>query len=326
MNKVVVVGASVVDVLMKSKEFRVLKSHEVPGGVAMAEVLGGKIEADTCKLCSGGGGSNVAVGLKRLGEAVKILSRIGGDYMGSLIVKELEENQLDLELLQRGKGETGVSSVLITSSGLRSIVTYRGESLNIESRDIDWELIKKADWLQVSSLGGRMDLLTDLIDFCFNVGVRVGINPGKAELQSIDFKKLLPKVDFLSLNKDEASKLTGISFDDEKLIYKKISSFGPRVIAITDGKRGACLIRSGNWWRMNSFPDKSIDDTGAGDAFVSGAVWAILNYKNEVEILKAGLASGSSVVTYMGAKDGLLNVVDMNKRLKKKLKIVEGLV
>jgi sugar/nucleoside kinase (ribokinase family) len=110
MNKVVVIGASVVDVLMKSKEFRVLKSHEVPGGVAMAEVLGGKIEAENCKLCSGGGGSNVAVGLKRLGEAVKIVSRIGDDYMGSLIVKELEENQLDLDL-PKGKGETGVSSV-----------------------------------------------------------------------------------------------------------------------------------------------------------------------------------------------------------------------
>ena len=46
MNRVVVIGSSVVDILVKSKDFKVLKSHEVDGGVAMAQVMGGKTETE----------------------------------------------------------------------------------------------------------------------------------------------------------------------------------------------------------------------------------------------------------------------------------------
>ena len=40
----VVVGAAVVDVLLKSKDLHVVKSHQVEGGVAMCEVLGEKLK------------------------------------------------------------------------------------------------------------------------------------------------------------------------------------------------------------------------------------------------------------------------------------------
>lgn len=324
MQKIVVVGASVVDVLVKSKELKVLKSHEVAGGVAMCEVMGGKIEAEKMEVCSGGGGSNVAVGLKKLGEAVKLISRIGEDNMGRIVESELTNYQLDLTMLQKGKGKTGVSAVLVNDSGGRSIVTFRGESLKVENRMIDWEVIKKADWIQISSLGGRLDLLTELINFGYNNGIKVGINPGKAELESDVFKEILPKVDFLSLNRAEASKLTGLDFEKEEDIYREVSSFGTRVVTITDGKRGAVLMRANKWYKMETFANKSVDDTGAGDAFVSGALSGILGYKNDEMVLKMGLANGSSVVSQMGAKAGLLTKPEMEKWLKKKLKTIEG--
>lgn len=324
MQKVVVVGASVVDVLMKSKELKVLKSHEVPGGIAMAEVMGGKIEAEQMEVCSGGGGSNVAVGLKKLGEAVKLISRIGDDPMGKMLKQELESYQLDMELLQIGKERTGISTVLVNNNGGRSIVTFRGESLNIESGQIDWQVIKNADWVQISSLGGRMDLLSDLVNFAYNSGVKVGINPGKTELESRDFQQILSKVEFLSLNRSEASKLSGVDFEDEEEILRKLSKTGVRVLAVTDGARGANLVIAGRWLKMNTFPNESVDDTGAGDAFVSGALSGMLNYKNDEVILKMGLANGSNVVTKMGAKQGLLGREDMAKRCQKKLKMVES--
>ncbi|KKS63351.1 MAG: putative carbohydrate kinase, PfkB [Candidatus Collierbacteria bacterium GW2011_GWF1_42_50] len=146
MKKVVVIGAAVIDVLLKSKSLRVLKSHQVEGGVAMCEVMGGKIEAENGILVSGGGGTNVAVGLHRLGEAVKMISRVGDDELGEILVKELVKENVDLSFLQRTKGKTGISAVLVATDGRRSIVTYRGESGEIERNEIDWEEIKKADW------------------------------------------------------------------------------------------------------------------------------------------------------------------------------------
>ncbi len=326
MQRIVVVGASVVDVLVKSKELKVLKSHEVDGGVAMCEVMGGKIDAEDSEVCTGGGGSNVAVGLIRLGQAVKLVTRIGGDRLGKFVEEELNSYQVDTSMLQKGEGKTGVSNVLVNSVGGRSIVTYRGESVKIENREIDWKMIESADWLQISSLGGRIDLLEELIEFCFNKGIKVGINPGRAEMESLRFKGLLSKIDFLSLNRSEASFLSNKEFDKEEEILKEINKFGVRVVTVTDGRRGATLLRTNRWYKMNSFFSKSVDDTGAGDAFVSGAVCGLLDYRNDNDVLKMGLANGSSVVTKMGSKAGLLSKVEMEKWMKKKLKIVEGVV
>ena len=46
MKRVITVGSAVVDVLVRSNGFRVMKSHLVEGGVAMCEVYGGKLGAE----------------------------------------------------------------------------------------------------------------------------------------------------------------------------------------------------------------------------------------------------------------------------------------
>ena len=324
MQKVIVVGAAVVDVLLKSKALKTIKGHQMPGGLAMCEVVGGKLEAEESMVSSGGGGTNVAVGLRRLGEAVKMISRIGNDDLGEVMTKQLEKEGLDLSLLQKGNGKTGLSVVLVSTDGARSIVTYRGESGLIDSSKINWQEIIKADWIQVSSLGGEMQFLEDLILFAFNNGVKIGFNPGRKELDQKDrLVKVIPKLDFFNLNRMEASVLTGVSYEDEKEIVKKIADYGCRVTAITDGKKGASVVVNRTWIKMDAFPVDSVDDTGAGDAFVCGIVAGILQHKKPEEYLKMGLGSGASQVMKLGAKDGLLYKNDMGRWMAKKLKMVE---
>lgn len=50
----------------------------------MCEVVG-KLKREESMVSSGGGGTNVAVGLRRLGMAVKMVSRIGGDDLGEVM-------------------------------------------------------------------------------------------------------------------------------------------------------------------------------------------------------------------------------------------------
>ncbi len=326
MQRIVVIGASVMDVLMKSSQFKIVKNSAVHGGVALCEVLGGKIEAEEGLMTSGGGGSNVAVGLKRLGEAVKMVTKVGEDSMGKIFMEEMNSYQVDLSMVQSGSKNTGVSTVLINGDGQRSIITFRGESLEIDTKKIDWNQFKNADWVQISSLGGRMDLLEDIVSYCYTNGIRIGLNPGKSEIESGKLWPLLSKIEALILNRSEASVVCGVDFENEQDIFKMLSDSGVRVIAVTDGKRGATLIRSGKWVKMNTFLNKSVDDTGAGDAFVCGFVEGLINYVSDEKMLKMGLANGSSVVTKMGAKAGLLSKDEMEKWMKKKLKSVEGWV
>lgn len=327
MKKVIVVGAAVVDVLLKSKGLRILKSHQMEGGVAMCEVLGGKIEAEEGVLVSGGGGTNIAVGLHRLGEAVRMISRVGDDDLSEILIKQLEKENVDLSFLQRAKGKTGLSSVLVASDGSRSIVTFRGESGEIERNEMDWDEIKKADWIQVSSLGGEMNLLEDLVGFALDNGIKIGVNPGKKELEQKErLLALLPKLDLFNVNRMEAAEFWDGSFEDEEALVEKFVKAGVRLLMITDGKRGAGVCEKGRWVKMAAFPNKSVDDTGAGDAFVSGAVAGLLQGRSATEALKMGLANGGSVVQKLGAKEGLLYVSEMETWMKKKLKIVEQII
>ncbi|KKT43329.1 MAG: PfkB family kinase, nonfunctional, partial [Candidatus Collierbacteria bacterium GW2011_GWA2_44_13] len=237
---------------------------------------------------------------------------------------QLKKEGLDLSMVQKGEGKTGLSVVLVSADGGRSIVTYRGESGLISSKEIDWEEVKKADWIQISSLGGEMQFLEDLIVFAFNHGVKVGFNPGRKELdQKERVVKLIPKLDFFNVNRMEASLLIGINYDNEKGIMRKMADLGCRVIAITDGKWGASVITNRTWVKMDAFAVDSVDDTGAGDAFVCGMVAGILQNKNPEEVLKMGLASGGSQVMKLGAKDGLLYKNEMERWMSKKIKMVE---
>lgn len=324
MHKVIVVGAAVVDVLIKSQSLKVVKAHNVPGGVAICEMLGGKIEGEDGELETGGGGTNVSVGLRRLGESVKLVSRVGDDQTAELIRMKMKQEFVDITMLQSGRGKTGLSAVLVASDGGRSIMTYRGESSEIEVASIAWDEIKKAEWIQISSLGGNIDLLEDIVLFAERNGIRMGVNPGKGEIAHKDrLIKLLPKFDFFNVNRMEASILLDEDFENEKNLVRGLVDKGVKLLAITDGKRGAGVVHEKRWLRMDAFPNKSIDDTGAGDAFVSGAVSAILNGGDLENIVKTGLANGGSVVTKLGAKNGLLRGTDIEKWLKKKLRMTE---
>ncbi len=324
MQKIVVIGASVVDVILKSDNFKVIKSHQVETGVALCEVLGGKTEATDGTVATGGGGSNVAVGLRRLGESVKLISKIGDDDFGQIVRQNLEKEMVDTTLLKMGKLATGFSSVLVAKNGSRSIVTFRGESANIEAVDIDWKTLEFADWVQISSLGGNIELLEDIVSFCFSKGIRVGLNPGSTEISSDLFlKRIVPKLNFLSINRQEASLLSSIGFEREKEIMSFVDGLNIGLVTVSDGTRGASTVRNRNWIKMEAFKNKSVDDTGAGDAFVVGIVDGFVNNKNIDECLRMGVASGSSVVSFMGAKDGLLRSEEMKKKIVKKLKITE---
>ena len=325
MKKVLCVGSAVMDILVQSSDLRVLKSHQVAGGVAMCEVYGGKTEAENISLQTGGAGTNVAVGLARLGFVTASLARVGDDWMKDLIINDLKREGVETSLIQAGRGEkTGLSVILVAVDGGRSIITYRGAARRISSGQVDWEKVAGANWLQIAALGGNMELFEDLVVFSKSKNIGIGWNPGKGELREKEkVVKMLPKIDLLVLNRMEASLLLTHPYEEMKQMAEKISGFGVKQVVITDGKKGAGTMSGGVWIFAPAFKTKSVDDTGAGDAFVAGMVAGILSGKEAAVYLKMGMANGASEVKELVAKSGLLAKSEMTKWLRRKLKVIE---
>lgn len=325
MMKVVCVGSAVLDVTMKSTDLRVMKSHQVSGGVALCEVYGGKTEASEMSLTVGGSGTNVAVGLSRLGFSTATLASVGDDWIKDIIINNLKLEGVETSLVQISEKESsGLSVILVAADGGRSIITYRGAAKWIEAGEIDWSKVAGANWIQIGAVGGKMSLVEDLVSFAKSKEVRVGWNPGKGELAEKErMFRLLPKIDLFVLNRMEATQLLRHQFEQMKEMVRKLVDHGAKVVVITDGKRGAGVAAEGRWVFAPAFKVESMDDTGAGDAFVTGMVAGILSGKETAVCLKMGLANGASEVMNLGAKTGLLRKEEMKKWLRRRLKITE---
>ena len=137
-------------------------------------------------------------------------------------------------------------------------------------------------------------------------------------------KKLMPllqKTKVAILNREEAAYLTGINYQKEKEIFKKLDKAIDGIAIMTEGNKGVMVSDGKFIYSAGIFKGKSVDRTGAGDAFASGFVAGliqknskILNPKSHIlnsEVIKyairLGSANATSVIEKIGATKGILN-------------------
>ena len=86
-----------------------------------------------------------------------------------------------------------------------------------------------------------------------------------------DLKKVLKRIDILSINEGEAKLLSG----ESQLIHaaRKIQKMGPSVVVIKRGEYGSTLFTHNSIFIAPAFPvERVIDPTGAGDSFAGAFV------------------------------------------------------
>lgn len=311
----VTIGTATLDIFMRSDKFRVVTSADIPGGIAMCEVYGGKMEVEEVNIMSGGGATNCAVSMARKDLKAAVVAEMGNDPQSLLIHKDLEEAQVDTRFLVQEQGETtAVSVVLIADDGGRSIMVYRGAAAMLTKTDIPTEDLDTR-WVHISSLGGNIELLQNILKWAKAKQVRVSLNPGLKEIAHKDqLLALLPMVEILFINRDEAKQLWGIDYSDDNLWKSSQALPGAHVTVITDGARGGKVCINGVVSFFEGEKVKTVvDTTGAGDAFASGMVAAVLYGKTYEQGVEWGIKNATSVLKYVGAKKGLLTLGEINK-------------
>lgn len=300
---VVTVGAATLDIFMRSDKFKVMSSDAVPGGVAMCEVYGGKMEVDEVTIASGGGATNIAVSMARKDLRTACICEMGNDPQALIVHQELEEAFVDTRyVVQEPDETTAVSVILIAHDGGRSIMVHRGASAMLTKRDLPWEEIETR-WMHISSLGGNIDLLKDILSWAQKKKVRVSFNPGMKEIKhGEELVKLLPKVEVLFLNREES----------DTLLHGREAEAGVKAVIVTAGSKGGEYYIDG---KKHVYEGKKyrnvVDTTGAGDAFASGYVAALLYGHNYERAISWGIENAGSILKAVGAKKGLLTLSEI---------------
>lgn len=315
MYDVITIGSAVLDIFVKSRSYKLLDSKIFAGGVAICEPYEGKIEADEIEIVSGGGGTNNAVSFSRKGLRTAVVSEMGRDLAGKMVAAELVREGVDTRFLVIEEGEeTAVSVILVSGDGGRAIVTYRGASRMLTHKDIPWNLLR-TKWLHISSLGGRIALLEELIRWAKKENIKVSLNPGKGE---IDWRErlfsLLPHLDVLLVNREEATQLSQINFLDQKTFRSEASLVGPTISVITAGELGGKVCSGGKCFFYCGSKMRKVSSVGAGDAFGSGFVTGLIRGKSIEEAASWGSRNAESVLGFLSAKRGLLYRREMEAR------------
>lgn len=325
MYDVLCFGSAVLDILVKSKDFKVMKSHQVEGGVAICEVWGGKTEVEQMVMSAGGGAINASISLSVKGLKAAPVCKFSRDLAGGVLLQVLGKHKISKEMMViEDEGVTGTSVVLISNDGGRSIMTHRGSAAELMSKEIDWKIAQFSKWFYISSMGGNWSLIEDTINFAKGKNIKVFFNPGRKELANRE--KMLwafERCEVVMMNKNEFCGLFDLKFFDDKGIVDKAKTIIGCKLIITNGKEGAISFVDNKIYESEAFLTKSVDDTGAGDAFGSGIVYSLISGFDWTKALKLASANAASVVTKIGAIDGLLDEESMKVWEKKSLSILE---
>lgn len=129
-----------------------------------------------------------------------------------------------------------------------------------------------------------------------------------------DLKKVLKKVDLLSINDEEARQLSG----EHSLVKaaKVIQKMGPKFLIIKKGEHGALLFHKDKLFFAPALPlPKVIDPTGAGDTFAGGFMGYLAKTGDiSFENMKRAVIYGSAMASFCVEKFGIERMTELKQK------------
>lgn len=285
---------------------------------------GEKIPVDRMDRGLGGNAMNVSVGLSRLNYNVALFTIHGDDEIGKIIDQRLDDEKIDRTLSLTLPETNSRYSTVINFKGERTILEY-----NMPHSYVLPESFPETKWVYVSSVGKKFeDFFAAMATLVAERNLSVAFTPNRAQLESPieSYLPLLKLCRAVFMNLQEAQRMmnkTDLVGNGQtaqvKNLLSEIFELGPKTVAITDGKNGAYVYDGSKYYHLGILNAVVVSATGAGDAFASGFLGAIMKGLPTVEALRWGTMNAGSVVGKIGAQSGLLKHDQMEKILQENL-------
>jgi len=269
--------------------------------------FGDKIPVQNLTFSIGGNAANNSVGASRLGIQTAVVLTLGDDSIAGQITDALEKEKINLEYVFRQPETNSNYSVVINYGGERTIFTYHAP------RSYEFPVqLPVAPWIYLTSMGENFSpFYTHIVEWLKkNPNTKMGFNPGSWQLRAgvKEIENVLALTHIIFVNREEAQKLTGLSVEStEKDLLVGLTKLGPKIAVITDGPNGSFAFDGSKYFKAPILPVTVHQRTGAGDAFGSGCIAALIKGKPLEEALLWGTVNSASVIGFVGSEKGLLH-------------------
>ncbi|WP_321329869.1 carbohydrate kinase [uncultured Ilyobacter sp.] len=281
------------------------------------------IDGEKFEKKAGGAPANVCAAAAKLGQKVGFIGKVGYDSFGKFLERTLIETRVDTRMLYFDREEpTTLAFVSLRKDGERDFIFNRGADENLSFKELDLDKLEEVKIFHFGSatalLGGNLKkTYYELMKYAKSKGAFVSFDPNwrgalfgerKEEFRAESIK-CLAQADFTKVSDEEARIISGKENLEEAV--DEIHKYGTRSVVVTLGKEGTLLSIDGEKVVVESIGVKSVDSTGAGDAFIGGVLYklsmeenpnkAICDFEKTREIVSFANKVGAITCTKFGA-------------------------
>ncbi|KAA9016463.1 carbohydrate kinase family protein [Niallia endozanthoxylica] len=283
----------------------------------------------TFQRAPGGAPANVAAAVSKYGQKSAMISKLGMDAFGDFLIEKLMEAGVATDKIFRtSEANTALAFVSLKANGERDFTFYRNPSadLLLNEEEINPSWFEEGDFLHfcsvdlvespmkqahkktikaVSEAGGLV---------CFDPNVRLPLWNNKETCRKA-ILEFLPLADIVKISDEELEFITGMKNEVKALHSLFVGKV--KAVVFTKGAAGAELLLRSEKYQSSGFSVEVKDTTGAGDAFIGGFLFKLMELNADSinlesvlrlyhkEILRFANASGALTTTGCGAISAL---------------------
>ena len=281
MKRILGIGNALVDVLTKVDNEQILSELHLPKGSmqllsteAYAEVTRRMLALPT-KLTTGGSACNTLLALSHLDAPTGMIGKIGDDENGRFFASYFAQRGISTRLLHDSR-PTGVASTFITPDGQRTFGTYLGAAARLTADELQQAWFEGYDYFYIEGyLVQNHDLVLRAIELAHAASCEVCLDLASYNIVEADldfFRALMPSIDIVFANEQEAQALTGL----EARAALDALAATCHIAVVKIGKHGvwACHGTEVAHCQARDVP-VVVDTTAAGDYFAAGFMHAL---------------------------------------------------
>ena len=306
-KSIVGIGSALVDILTRIDNDGILEELNIPKGSMQlvdeksSAIIESKLAVHESTMAPGGSAANTIHGLATLGIESGFISYLGKDEIGKFFEESMTSAGVK-PLVFHTDTASGTARTIISADGERTFATNLGASLELNENIITPELFKNWDYCYVEGyLIANKPVFTKTIATAKECGCKVVLDLASFNVVEDNrefLNELLPQIDIIFANEEEAKALTQMRAEDSlHYIADKVE-----IAIVKVGKKGSLIKRGEEIVTIGCNKVDVVDTTGAGDMYAAGFLYGLINGYDLERCGTIGNHLAESIIQVIGAK------------------------
>lgn len=315
------IGNALVDILTRIDNDIILEKLNLPKGSMQLvdEKTSAQIEESLKtfehSMAPGGSSANTIHGLAKMGIPTGFICYTGKDQTGNFFEDSMKKVGVKPYAFH-STTPSGTARAIISPDGERTFATHLGAAVELSADMLSSELFKGWDYCYIEGyLISNRALFKKTIDLAKENNCKVILDLASYNMveENRDFlNELLPNIDILFANEEEAKSLTLMSAEESlHYIADKVD-----IAVVKVGKKGSLIKRGNEVVSIGCNDVKVVDTTGAGDMYAAGFLYGLINGYDLQKCGTIGNLLAESIIQVIGAKMDESNWEEFKKNLK----------